>query len=147
MELNIQLPEGGEQVLVTGPSDQNLKTIKYHLGVSIVSRDGVVHLSGDSSSVGKAAKVLEKLVESAESGDPMSHDEVVDGILRLGRGVVVGEDLSRGLDVYLTGKYIAPKTIGQREYMNKIMGHDLTFCIGLRVLVRLIWLLLLRFIY
>ncbi len=130
LELNIQLPEDGGALLVAGPSDQNLKTIKHHLGVSIASRDGVVHLSGDSSSVGKAAKVLEKLVASAEEGEPMSHEELVDAILRLGRGVVVGEDLSRGLDVYLAGKYIAPKTIGQREYLNKIMGHDLTFCIG-----------------
>ena len=35
-----------------------------------------------------------------------------------------------GLDVYLRGRKVRPATEGQREYLEAILSHDLTFCCG-----------------
>ena len=144
MEMTIQLPPGPSRVAVTGPSERNLKLVREALGVRLACRDESIKLSGESDAVGRAARVFERLTQSAKRGCAMSRQEVFDAIAETGgdnaiaaapgegssreggKGTPLGDDL----DVYLTGKKVKPATEGQRRYLRAILDHDLTLCCG-----------------
>lgn len=141
MELTLNLPPGEERLATTGTAERNLKIIRESLGVQIASRDGAVRITGESQAVGQAAHVLEQLSAAARKHKPMSRDQLLDAIATAGRsadaGIHVGQHaMGRGLgdaealDVYLAGRRVKALTAGQKQYIQAIVQHDLTFCIG-----------------
>lgn len=140
MELTLTLPQGQERLATTGAAERNLKIIRETLGVQIASRDGSVRISGDSQAVGQAADVIEQLSEAARKHKPLTRDQLLDVITTAGRtshhagvpGASAADMPGNGqeLDVYLTGRRVRALTEGQQRYMQAILSHDLTFCLG-----------------
>ena len=144
MEMTIQLPEGPRRMAVAGPAERNLKLIREALGVRITGRESAIKLSGESDAVGRAARVFERLTDTARRGNAMSRQQVFDAIAETGgqdAGPVAPGDrkperpassgpIGDDLDVYLTGKKVKPATDGQRHYLRSILDHDLTLCCG-----------------
>jgi len=141
LELTISLPDGPQRVAMLGAGERNLKMLREALGVRMSARDDAVRLSGDSRSVSQAAEVLEQLSNQAKRQSPMDRHEVLDAIAaaskRDRRAPLPGESpqteapiRAAALDVYLRGRTIEPVTDGQRDYVQAILDHDLTFCIG-----------------
>ena len=133
MELTIELPSGETHWAVAGPAQCNLKMIRETLGVTLTARGDAVRINGDTQAVGRAAIVLEHLVEAAQKRQPMTRHEVIDAIAEADRHPSAGRMIpldGRWLEVYLRGRRIEPKTPGQQAYVKALIGHDLTFCIG-----------------
>ena len=136
MELTLTLPKGPERLATTGAAERNLKIIRETLGVTIASRDGTVRITGDSQAVGQAANVIEQLSDAARKHRPMTRDQLLDVITTAGRTTGPAGQASdmpgdgQSLDVYLTGRRVRPLTQGQQRYMDAILNHDLTFCLG-----------------
>ncbi len=135
MELTIELPAGDQRVAVTGPAERNLKMVRETLGVTLIARGDTVRISGDTHAVGRAALVLERLIEAAEQGRSMNRRQVLDAIADADRQHDPRPrpdevTPAASFDVYLRGRRIEPKTDGQRAYVRAIQQHDLTFCIG-----------------
>lgn len=146
MELTITIPDGPERIAVTGPGEKNLKIIRESLGVAVSARSDALRLSGKSDAVGRAAHVIERLGEAARHDRPVSHEQLLDLIAAAGsvplgesRPAATGDTPGRNglealpgqaLDVYLNARRIKPVTAGQRAYLDGILKHDLTFCVG-----------------
>ncbi|QDU34009.1 PhoH-like protein [Poriferisphaera corsica] len=148
MELNITLPDPTYQIPVMGISDRNLKIIRESLSINITARDNTIRMTGDSEPVGRGAHVLDKLIEAAKHGKPMSREDLLDTIATASRhrhshATSASEPIaatpskhhikrssSDQLDVYLRGRSIRAATDGQKTYMDAILNHDLTFCVG-----------------
>jgi len=149
LELTITIPDGPERIAVTGPGEKNLKIIRESLGVAVSARSDALRLSGKSDAVGRAAHVIERLGEAARHDRPVSHEQLLDLIAAAGsvplgevRPAAVGDAPrtpghnglesmpGQALDVYLNGRRIKPVTAGQRAYLDGILKHDLTFCVG-----------------
>lgn len=143
MEMTIQLPTGPERLSVTGPAERNLKILRESMNIRIAARDASLKLSGDNREVGQAAYVLELLTEAAQSGTPMTREQLLQTIADVGSRNDTPRPAAHGpasasktrgprdaFDVYLPGKRIRPATPGQKRYAQDIQQHDLTFCTG-----------------
>ncbi|BAM03912.1 PhoH family protein [Phycisphaera mikurensis] len=145
METTIHLPDGDHRLAVTGPSERNLKILRESLGVGVAARRSVLKLSGEERPVRQALAVIERLTEAAAGGMPMQRQDVLDAIAAASRsagsrpardlggsGEPGGSTLRRDgtFEVYLPGKRVGPSTAGQRRYVEAMLAHDLTFCLG-----------------
>lgn len=116
---------------VFGRFDQNLKDIEQRLAVSIVVRDGQVRVAGAESSVKKALKVLNDLLAVSMKGQDITRQNVTYALDLCS----AGEDNSRALaemsdDIIchtVNGKPVAPKTLGQKEYVDLIRSKMIVF--------------------
>jgi len=142
LELTLNLPQGDQRLATTGAAERNLKIIRESLGVQIAARNGSVRITGDSSAVGQAAHILEQLAEAARRKKPMTREQLLSALATAGRAVDAGLNVGQHpgsagrvgeddtLDVYLAGRRIRALTDGQKRYIQAILQHDLTFCIG-----------------
>jgi phosphate starvation-inducible PhoH-like protein len=96
--------------------------------VQLTSRDDELRLSGERDPVSKAAAVLEQMQKKLRRQDWLSVDDVGQAI---GRAVEQQRERSADeIDVYAKGHAVKAKTEGQKRYIEAILKHDLTFCIG-----------------
>lgn len=128
MNLSISLEQPDKKLALFGTADRHLRLIREALGVSIVSRDDELHLSGERDQVGRAALVLEQMQRKLRRQDWLTIEDI--------RGAISDaavEDRGQSadsVDVYARGRTIRPKTSGQHTYVQAMMQNDLTFCVG-----------------
>lgn len=152
MQLTISLPHGPHRLGITGPAERNLKIIRETMSVSIAARDDALKLTGDTEAIGRAAYVIEQLVESAERSRPMDRQQLLDCIASAGHlshaeryatgntqevnqeeqkpSKPVQPPSTRGISVYLPDRHVKALTDGQRDYIDAIFSNDLTICTG-----------------
>ena len=128
MNLNITLENPDKKLALFGSADRHLRMIRETLGVSVVSRDDELRLSGEKDQVSKAAAVLDQMQRKLRRQDWLTTEDV---------GKAIGEaehhlreKSADEIDVYSRGHAVKPKTEGQKTYIDAILKNDLTFCVG-----------------
>jgi len=101
--------------------------IRDTLGVRISARDSSLKLSGETSQVGKAAAVIDRLQNMLRGRDHLSEESVIDAIAEVARETK--PDPKDRIEVY-AHTAVVPHTEGQRRYIEAIATHDLVFCLG-----------------
>jgi phosphate starvation-inducible protein PhoH and related proteins len=128
VNLNITVEQPEKKLALFGSADRYLRMIRETFGVQVVSRDDELRLSGEREQVSKAAAVLDQMQRKLRRQDWLSSEDVGQAI---GRAVQETQERSADeIDVYAKGHAIKPKTDGQRTYLDAILKHDLTFCVG-----------------
>ena len=128
MNVNIALEQPDKKLALFGSADRYLRMIRDTFGVQLIGRDDEIRLAGDKDQVAKAASVLENLQKKLRRQDWLSVEDVGQAI---GLAVDVEREQSAdAIDVYAKGHSVRPKTEGQRRYLEAILMHDLTFCVG-----------------
>lgn len=128
VQLNIALEQPEKKLALFGSADRYLRMIRDTFGIQVVGRDEEIRLSGEREQVGKAAAVLEHLQRALRRQDWLSVEDVGQAI---GRAADDSHKHSPDeIDVYAKGRAIKPKTTGQRKYIEAMLHHDLTFCVG-----------------
>ena len=128
MNLNITLEQPEKKLALFGSADRYLRMIRETFGVQIVSREDELRLGGERDQVSKAAAVLDQMQRKLRRLDWLSSEDVGQAI-----GLAMQDIHQRSADeieVYAKGHAIKPKTDGQRVYIEAILKHDLTFCVG-----------------
>ena len=117
---------------VSGNHAENLKAIERRLGVRVGQRGTELHLSGPADAVASAVRLVEQLETILRAGQSVGREDVEQGLKMLGRGtspegldsLVLGPVLSGA------GRHVAPKSLGQKRYVDAIRRHDIVFGIG-----------------
>ena len=141
LEITINLPRGTERVALTGVGERNLKLIRESLGVKITARNGQLRISGESGAVSRAAQVVEQLGSAARGHRPLDRQRLLEIIAATDQASESPVETDTGcidpdpfgpdqLDVYLQGRSVRALTEGQQRYLQAILTHDLTFCVG-----------------
>ena len=111
---------------------QNLRALENDLSVKATSREGWIKLDGDTENIQRAKQLFQLLEDSVKSGTPIRNREFNQAL-----NVVKNE----GIDA-LKGLYaekiqtspkktaVVPKTLGQKNYVEAIRAHDVTFGVG-----------------
>ena len=115
-----------------GEREQHLKKLADSLSLTISARGNSVYINGEALAAGLARNVLEQLYGLIKHRYPIYPNDV-DYAIR-----VLSEDHRVSLKdifmdtVYITAKNrsIAPKSRGQKEYIDAIREHDIVFGIG-----------------
>jgi phosphate starvation-inducible PhoH-like protein len=118
-----------------GPHNQHLKLMGERMGVRLESRGNAVSITPDTggeAAADQAGQVLSQLYAMLKAGKSL-YPQDVDFACRIVMrqpSADVGE-VFKG-DVYATSgkRTISPKSLNQREYLDAIRQHDLTFGIG-----------------
>jgi len=113
---------------VFGPQDQHLKQLTGSLPVSVVARNGKIHVRGEENAVTQATEVLERLQTLAVRKGTLSPDEVNNMI----SVVTTGVELPKVpvINVMQRGNEIRPRTAGQVRYTEALRESDVVFCVG-----------------
>ncbi|HEY9624915.1 MAG TPA: PhoH family protein [Crinalium sp.] len=130
--LTIELPSPESAIALAGHREENLKQLSQQTGATIVLRGQELLISGTD----KQVDLLEQLVRSLEpywgTGKSISGVDILTA--RHALDTQRQDDLqSLQKDVLARsrrGEEIRAKTFRQRQYIQAIRTHDLTFCIG-----------------
>ena len=117
---------------VFGQFDVYIKKIERTLNVTVILRDHMMKLIGDSVQVSKAKSVFLNLLELSKKGEviteqnvnyalSLSFDNNESSIVTLNKDIICHT---------INGKPIKPKTLGQKAYVEQIKNKMIVFGIG-----------------
>ena len=111
-------------------NDANLQELQRTLGVRISFRGDAVTVTGTGEQVERALPIVQGLLDLARMGESVTPDDVY----RLAADTPTAEMPAAGADgkIVLPGlrRAIAPKTQGQREYLQAITNNEIVVGIG-----------------
>ena len=128
--INIQRME--DVIDVFGSFDENVKLVEKELGVTVVSRDDQLKVSGEAEHVGWAVKALEGLLSLAGRKESITEQNVryIINLVKAGNEEHIGDIARDVLCVTAKGKPIKAKTLGQKRYVDAIKKNTITLGIG-----------------
>ncbi len=111
---------------------QNLHAVEKELGVKTTSREGWIKLDGSIENIERAKQLFHLLEGSVKAGTPVRNREFTQAL-----HVIKSEGVSALKSLYAeriqtsTRKApVTPKTVGQKQYVEAIRQHDVTFGTG-----------------
>lgn len=128
LEIKIPIEDPSRRAALYGTADRNLRLIRAAFSVRISARDNLVYISGPDLEANKASSVVQRLQRALRTQATLSDEFVHEAITAASQdGYAGGAD---ALDVFLPSANIAPRSSGQRQYMEAVLANDLTFCLG-----------------
>ncbi|MFL5908196.1 MAG: PhoH family protein [Solirubrobacterales bacterium] len=114
---------------LAGSEDAVLRALEGHLDVELYLRGNVLTLDGDASEVRTAETVVGELVDLIEQGH-----EIAPGTIEAVAGALDKHESPAEIleDVVWQHRNtrVAPKTVNQKQYVDSIRNHTITFGIG-----------------
>jgi len=110
----------------------NLRLLQEELEIQATSRDGWIKLEGDDDNLAQAQDVFTSLKDQLDTGQRPRQRDLVKAIQTVKEN---GGEALRGLksQTITTSPRkpsVIPKTVGQKEYIQAITTHDITFGVG-----------------
>lgn len=117
---------------IFGSNDRYIRKIEEDLHVTVISRDGVVRVTGNAENVEKALAILTQLENLSENGSPIEEQNVN---YALDMKDDADPDLLVKIDAdvichTVTGRPVKPKTLGQEKYIEAIRHNLIVFANG-----------------
>ncbi|MCL1835009.1 MAG: PhoH family protein [Oscillospiraceae bacterium] len=119
-------------ISVFGSFDENLRLIENELSVKVTDRNSELCIQGEEESVGHAERAINGLLTMTSKGELIDARSVryIIGLVKEGQDDKIGEISKDIVCISAKGKPIKPKTLGQRKYVDAIMGNTVTLAIG-----------------
>jgi phosphate starvation-inducible PhoH-like protein len=129
-QVKILVPGSQPMVALLGQRDELLKLVEAAFDSQIVVRGNEITITGDEAEAEKVALLFEELLTILGQGQTLTRDDV-------GKTIdMIKIDEARPSevlgDVLLTtrGRALAPKTVGQKTYVDAIRRNTVTFALG-----------------
>src|SRR5687768_16732090 len=124
VNLSIALEQPQKKLALFGAADRHLRMIREAFGVSLVSRDEELHISGEPQQVARAVAVLEHMQRKLRRQEWLTLEDVSGAV---SEAVAETRQREEGtLEVYAKGRAIKAKTAGQHAYIEAMVNNDLT---------------------
>jgi phosphate starvation-inducible PhoH-like protein len=124
--------EGLDPLRLLGVGDRNIRLIEDHFDEKLVVRGDRITVESSPKNLEEITSVLERLIRMAGSGRTVTEGDVLSVIRgsETDRGQI--ETLDRDIVFYSRTRRrgIAPRSIRQKEYVDKIRKYDVVFAIG-----------------
>lgn len=131
-KLHFSFDNNAAALAICGHRDEHLRLIEKALQVRILARGTELTVLGDEWAVEKAVRVLNDLQGLWRRRSSLELHEVQRAIALVQEGEKAKlSDLQRDV-VYITarGKPVAPKTLGQKAYVDAMRENSVVLCIG-----------------
>jgi phosphate starvation-inducible PhoH-like protein len=130
--LTLQLPSDASAIALAGEREENLKLLARQTGATLVLRGHDLIISGTPSQVDLCDRLVKSLENFWQQGKTISGVDILTARHALDTHQPDSlQDLHRDvLARTRRGEEIRAKTFHQRQYIQAIRSHDLTFCIG-----------------
>lgn len=130
--LTIELPSVDSAIAIAGYQEENLKVLTKQTGATVVMRGQELLISGTENQVKLCEKLVRSLAQYWKTGKSISAVDIQTARHALDSDRQEDlQDLQRDiLAKTRRGEAIRSKTLRQRQYVQAIRSHDLTFCVG-----------------
>ena len=110
----------------------NLRLLQEELEIQATSRDGWIKLEGDDDNLAQAQDVFASLKDPLATGQRPRLRDLVKAIqtVREDGGEALRGLKSQTITTSPRKPSVIPKTVGQKEYIQAITTHDITFGVG-----------------
>ena len=128
--VRLTIPDSVDPTVLMGPTDALLRRIEGAFDAMITVRGNAVSLTGPAAAVEQLTSVFSRLIALVEAGH---NPTIADVDLIIGQVAHGGREMTpAGDEILLThrGRPVAPKTVGQKRYIDAIRSHTITFGIG-----------------
>jgi phosphate starvation-inducible PhoH-like protein len=122
----IRLASAEEERALLGPRDHTIRRVREAHGVRAFTRNGELILEGDPDAVREAVRVITQLLDTVRATGDLSQEDVDAIIDKSAVSETGGQGIVRALD----GTFIAPRSRGQREYVEAMRARGITMAIG-----------------
>jgi phosphate starvation-inducible PhoH-like protein len=130
--LTIQLPSIDSAIALAGEREENLKLLSRQTGATVVLRGQELLISGTENQVDLCDRLVQSLADFWRQGKAMTGVDIMTA--RHALDTQRQDDLQDLQQDVLArtrrGEEIRAKTFRQRQYIQAVRTHDLTFCIG-----------------
>jgi phosphate starvation-inducible protein PhoH and related proteins len=111
---------------------RNLKALEEQLGVKATAREGWIKLDGAAEAVQRAKQLFQFLENTIKSGSPVRTRDFSYALNVMQHDGADALQSLAGEKIHTSVKKasVAPKTVGQRKYIEAIRENDITFGIG-----------------
>jgi len=130
-EIVIDIPSSA-MTEIFGQFDSHIKKIERTLHVTVVVRDNALKILGSQGDCESAKQVFLQLYELQKKGNAITEQNVNYALALMEENRITSlSELEGGVICHtINGKPVKPKTIGQKEYVDAITKHMITFGIG-----------------
>lgn len=130
--LTIELPSIESAIALAGEHEENLKILAQQTGAVLVLRGQELLISGTEAQVEVSARLVRSLEDFWRKGRSISRVDILTARQAIDTQRQEDlQDLQRDvLARTRRGEDIRAKTFKQRQYIQSVRTHDLTFCIG-----------------
>ncbi len=132
MDRHIEVDKMENLIALFGSFDENVRIIEKSFDVAVINRGSDIKIAGEAENVDNTVKVIQNLLGMIASGTSVSEQEVRYVISQVEKGNE--EELTALKDgcVLITsrGVPIKAKTLGQKQYIDKISKNPIVFGIG-----------------
>src|SRR5947207_1895621 len=117
-----------EAVILFGPRDQYLRTIRDALGVKLVARGDTLQIEGSAETADQAERAFVQLRQVLRKHGKLTPEDVRT-VIEVVHG---GTDRGGGQAVTMmeSGRHLRPRTDGQGRYVQAMKEHELVLCVG-----------------
>ena len=129
IEKIIEIHDHGNLIRVLGHHDELIRLIEDQFVSDILVRGNQIKIKGPAEEVETIANVFDELIKLVEAGSEVSSASVHKTIEMIKEDVVPSEVAKKAV-VYHRGRAIAPRTPGQKKYVEEIGKNTITFAIG-----------------
>ncbi|MCI5892326.1 MAG: PhoH family protein [Clostridiales bacterium] len=132
MERHIEVERMDLVINLFGSYDENVKIIEKELDVAIINRGSEIKIGGEPDKVGKAVSAVNRLLAMAANGDTIGEQEVryVMSQIEIGNEEQLEELGKDVICITANGTPLKAKTLGQKQYVDKIKNNSIVFGIG-----------------
>ncbi len=130
--LNISIPSDHIDNIF-GQFDRNIKSIENGMNISFILRDDAIKLIGDKDRVEHGKIIIDELLALSEKGNIITAQDV-NYVMSIEKEKIESHDVSEARGEIIchttTGKPVAPKTLGQKKYVDAITNNMIVFGVG-----------------
>ena len=128
----IEFADRSEAMALLGERDEYVRVLMENFDARFISRGEVLEISGESSQVEPAAKIMRELQYLYRQGNAITMHEVrySIGLVKGGKGEALHSLFGDTILVTSRGRHVRPKTLDQRVYGDAIKRNSITFGVG-----------------
>ena len=129
-QVKILVPGSQPMVALLGQRDELLRLIESAFASHILVRGNEITITGDEQEAERVAHLFEELLAILGQGQPLTSDSVGKSIDMIKEDTVEPSKVLTDVILTTRGRTLAPKTLGQKHYVDAIRRSTVTFAIG-----------------
>ncbi|MBU0758871.1 MAG: PhoH family protein [Candidatus Omnitrophica bacterium] len=132
IEKVITINNSDEARTLFGRCDENLRLVESGFGVRIASRGESLSIKGEKEAVEKSANLFGELLMVLRKGGTIKRDEIAYSVrsVKKGPSLDIHDIYLDRIEVSSKRQFVAPKTEGQKRYVDAIRKYDIVFGSG-----------------
>ncbi len=128
----VSLANKEETLRILGRNDKLLRILEKEFNITIIGRGDEIALKGKDADVLRAKELIDKMLSLSSKNYPTTEEDVLFAIQKTKENKIedVDEILKDRIEVSSKRKYIVPKNLAQKRYVESIKRNEIVFSIG-----------------